>query len=631
MNTNMEKISGKWKWWFFYAPGLLAIFYSSHFLSCSYAPTVAGGVSEETNSIVGKIVKPDSTPAVNTQVKLISSSYDPVNDSSLPGSQIDTTDENGQYLLQTSESGTYNILALDLTEKTRLLIKDIVVVSDTFNVEQDILRQPGSIYIRLPDSTNEIGGHLYIEGTDIYATVDSTALQTGFILIDSVPAGEIPNIVYTDAEVSVPLTDSVKVISGSTVHPTELTAIFYSVGTDTEDLKTGTPLITLSSGTGILNRAQPDNIGVGDAIVYGPDNKTVYISGRAGNTLYSVLTAKGTIPINVADAPVHAIKRAFNSLDDALDATDGGSCASDSMHLNTTDLVTANYRLNIACYADGTDSTNAIVKGWTTGAKNYIRIYTPVINTEVGTSQRHKGNWTNNAYHLAVTTTDNYQSYIAVVVPHVRIEGLQLFISPQNFYSDAIKYYRQVNGEFYVSNCIIKANITSNYNSVKGITVSNNVPSGSIVKIWNNIIYDFHCPDTIGQFGVFINATGCTGIVCNNTSYNCRTGIAGWLGDFTIINNIVINSENGFFNWDGVGANIDYNISDIPDDFPGANSINEATVSFADSAGRDLHLAVNDTTAGDNGMTDPASGLFTNDIDGQERVGNWDIGADEGL
>ncbi len=631
MKIKKTKISGKWKRYCWYVFGLLGLFCYSHFLSCTYTPTVAGGVSEETNAIVGQIFKQDGSPAVNTQVKLFSSSYDPINDGSIPGYQTGVTDPNGIYLLRTLKYGTYNILALDLTENTRLLIKDLEVQSGSSIIESDTLKQPGSIYLPLPDSANEIGGHLFIEGTDIYVTVDSTALKTGFILIDSVPSGEIPDIIYTDIDGSIPITDSVNVIPGSTVHPLELTDIYYSVGTYTGDLKTGTPSITISSGTTVLSQSQPDNIGVGDVITYGPDNKKVYISGRAGNTQFSVLTAKGIIPSDVFGATVHSIKRAFNCLDDAVDAVDGGVCACDSMHLNTTDLVASNCRLIISCYADGIDSKEAIVKGWTTGADNYIRIYTPVLSSEVGTSQRHKGKWDNNAYQLVVTATGNYQSCISAVVPHVRIEGLQLFISPQNFYSDAIEYYRQVNGELYISNCIIKANTTSNYNSVKGITVSNNVPSGLIVKIWNNIIYDFHCPDTLGQFGIFINATGCSGIVCNNTIYNCRTGFAGWLSDFTVKNNIVINSMNGYFNWDSAGTSIDYNISDIADDFPGAHSINGATVSFTDSAARDLHLAVDDTTARDNGMADPAVGLYTDDIDGQERVGNWDVGADESL
>jgi hypothetical protein len=630
MNNTMKKIPVKWTRCLFYVLGLLSIFCSSLFLSCSYSPTVAGGVSEETNSIVGKVFKPDGTPAVNTQVKLISSLYDPVNDAGLPVSRIDTTDENGQYLLQTSESGTYNILGLDLSKKTRLLIRDIAVDYDTFIVVPDTLRQTGSIYIRLPDSTVEIGGHLFIRGTDIYATVDNTALQTGYILIDSVPAGQIPNIVYTDAEESVTLIDSVQVISGSTVHASGLMAIYYSVGTNTGDLKSGAPLITISSGSAVLSQPQPDNVGVGDVIEYGPDNIKAFISGRSGSTQYSILTAKGIIPSNVAGAAVHSIRRAFNSLDDALDTEDGGACACDLMHLNTADLVASNCQLIIACYADGIDTKEAIVKGWTTGAKNYIRIFTPVLSSEVGTGQRHAGKWDNSAYQLAVTATGNYQSCIAVVVPHVRIEGLQFFISSDYLASVAIEYNQQINGELYVSNCITRGYTTTNISKIGGIAVYTGGYSGSNIKIWNNIIYDFFCPDTTaGQRGIVINAEGCSGIVCNNTLYNCRIGIAGWLRDFTVINNIVINSDNGFFNWDSVGTNIDYNISDIPGDFPGTHSINGVEVSFVDSTGRDLHIAAGDTTARDNGMTDPAQGLFTDDIDGQERVGSWDIGADE--
>ena len=40
---------------------------------------------------------------------------------------------------------------------------------------------------------------------------------------------------------------------------------------------------------------------------------------------------------------------------------DGGVSANDSNHLNTPDLVTGNYILNIPCYGDGEDTTAAII------------------------------------------------------------------------------------------------------------------------------------------------------------------------------------------------------------------------------------------------------------------------------
>jgi hypothetical protein len=52
-----------------------------------------------------------------------------------------------------------------------------------------------------------------------------------------------------------------------------------------------------------------------------------------------------------------------------------------------------------------------------------------------------------------------------------------------------------------------------------------------------------------------------------------------------------------------------------------------------DYSGDNFHLALNDTSALDAGTDLSADGslAFSDDIDGQERIGAWDIGADEGL
>ncbi len=600
-------------------------------LHCSLN-NIAGGGTEDGNPIVisGIILNSDGTPASDTQVKLISSSYNPVNNYNIPNSQIDTTNQKGQYALKTAQFGMYNILALDLNKKTQLIIKEMEIGTDTFTVPTDTLKQSGSLYLRLSDSINEIGGYLYVKGTDIFIIVDSTALKTRFILIGSVPAGEIPNIIYTNENESVLLTDSVNVVSGATVHHSELTDIYYSVGANTEDLKSGLPLITISSGTASFSESQPDNIGVGDVVTYGLLNNKVFICNRTSNTQYSVITAKGIIPSDISGSTVHSIKRAFNYLDDAIDAVDGGDCSSDSNHLNTTDLVAANCRLNIACYADSIDNKEAVIDGWTTGNENYIRIFTPVLSSEVGKSQRHKGKWDDNSYRIVVIAIKSYQNCILVRVPNARIQGLQLFIQSDYSSAGAVRYFEQVSGEFNVSNCIAKGYTTSSESKIYGILAYNDNSSESVIKLWNNIIYDFYFPDTTtGQSGIVINVNGCSGIICNNTIYNCRNGIIGWLGGFIVINNIINNAKDGFFNWDTSNTNKDYNVSNVSNDFPGAHSLNGAKVFFVDTLGRDLHIAIDDTLAKDNGMSDPGQGLFTDDIDGQVREGKWDRGADE--
>jgi hypothetical protein len=53
------------------------------------------------------------------------------------------------------------------------------------------------------------------------------------------------------------------------------------------------------------------------------------------------------------------------------------------------------------------------------------------------------------------------------------------------------------------------------------------------------------------------------------------------------------------------------------------------TFTFVNAGASNWHLAEADTGAKDFGVTDPGSGAFSNDIDGEPRYGLWDIGADE--
>ncbi|MDA2924180.1 hypothetical protein MYX65_05910 [Acidobacteria bacterium AH-259-L09] len=163
----------------------------------------------------------------------------------------------------------------------------------------------------------------------------------------------------TDATMSVTVlaaalaTGTGPVTTGTVTAVVEATAIYYSVGTDTSALYSGNG--SASSGVLTLSSSASNNIGVGDEVREGLNR--YYITQRNSSTSFNIQNsaANGGTPgatnITFADTSI-TIYRAFNSLDDAVDALDGGVSASDSNHLNTTDLVTADYQLNIACYGD---------------------------------------------------------------------------------------------------------------------------------------------------------------------------------------------------------------------------------------------------------------------------------------
>jgi hypothetical protein len=149
----------------------------------------------------------------------------------------------------------------------------------------------------------------------------------------------------------------------------------------------------------------------------------------------------------------------------------------------------------------------------------------------------------------------------------------------------------------------------------------------SIVKVWNNIVYDFnHATSSNNQFGIFNISEGISGYFYNNTVINCDYGIAGYLEFIEVINNITQDCNDGYNGYISDNANTDYNISNLSNDFPGSNSQNSTTLTFADKDGDDFHLDSTDTEAIGDGLD--LSSTFSDDIDGDLRS-SWDIGADE--
>ncbi len=159
--------------------------------SCMINPGSGGG--ETTNGYVtGSLVFQDGTPAANTQVKLINEKYNPVKDGRIADSLIDTTDEQGNYIIRIPSPGYFNIEALHSEKGTRTLIQQIAADDDTIVVPVDTMRAPGVLRIIIPESIQQTTGHLFIRGTTFYLPFGS---QNDTVVIDSLPAGSIPDII----------------------------------------------------------------------------------------------------------------------------------------------------------------------------------------------------------------------------------------------------------------------------------------------------------------------------------------------------------------------------------------------------------------------------------------------------
>ncbi|MCK5081627.1 MAG: hypothetical protein KAR31_01850, partial [Candidatus Omnitrophica bacterium] len=395
----------------------------------------------------------------------------------------------------------------------------------------------------------------------------------------------------------------------------------------------------------------------------------------------------GTLPDEESSGvTVNSITRAFNNLNNAVST--GATPSSDDL-LGTTDLVTGNYILNIPCYADGTDSVAVSIDSWTTGANNYIKIYTPVSPSEVGVSQRHAGKWNTEKYRL-----EPVSGYVlAIKDDYVRLEGLQIAgVSGET--TIGIPWDSVGTTDIRISHNIMKGNGFEDVGTY-GILSDDN---SATVTIWNNIIYDFDGWNP----GIWLNNG--TNYVYSNTIVDCRRGIRGegdtviaknnicigntttdYSGTFDISSNNIssdVTSPDGaayrnqvttvdadsantgaiLYVADTAGFAADDNVVIDPDASGGGKEIctilsvqdaisltmtanltythletdadKVSAIIFVDEANDDFHLASNDTGAKDLGtdLTSDANLAFSDDIDGDTRPvapGTWDIGADE--
>jgi hypothetical protein len=419
------------------------------------------------------------------------------------------------------------------------------------------------------------------------------------------------------------------------------TKIYRSVGNDDSDLKNAAN-VTISDNTATFSAAQPDNVGVGDVVQYGGSGyyELAFITSRASSTEYGVQAWDGSVPTATTSADF-SIYRAHLTLDDWEDhqVTDDDVNSSidedvdDLVITNSQDLTASDTVMIVACYgASNPDNESVIINGWTTGARNYIKIYTPTDSNEVGVTQRHPGKWDADKYRMEGANTEMIRNNAS----NVRIDGLQIYITE----SASTGYVMGIHNkdpvgvmDFRVSNCIVRGCVNTKASYFLGIASCSGGVLGSL-KIWNNIVYNF---TGINTSAAFYNADpNGTDYVYNNTAFNNKIGFRQDGGTFVAINNISYNNTDNYSgSFDPASTN---NLSGpTQSDAPVGNAINSATVQFVDEVNYDLHLSPSDISAIDAGTSSVLSSWsaaigsrdsIEYDIDNHLRR-DWDIGADD--
>ncbi|MDD4902432.1 MAG: choice-of-anchor Q domain-containing protein [Patescibacteria group bacterium] len=412
------------------------------------------------------------------------------------------------------------------------------------------------------------------------------------------------------------------------------TSIYYSVGQTTADHKTGSPTITIVDGVATFSEAQTAaNFGVGDKISYGSAEATttVYISAKQSTLVWNVITATGGEPEATTTSLVLKISHVFSSLAEALPAGAGG--AKGAAYLNTSDLTAGNYVLNIPCYYDtGADTAVVTVDGWTTGADNYIKIYTPNDTaTEVNQSQRHSGVWDDDKYQLVIADAAS-GTIITVKEDYVRIAGLQLRFLADSSSGNDFGIWGNAGGsdvDFRVSNNIIRGTYNAGGYLV-GIVPAYEAGSG-VVKVWNNLIYDF--TGTHGQ-AFEIEDLEFFGYIYNNTTVNNDIGIRDHASDGSVVKNNLSCFNTDDFDVPRASSSVNNAYSQGID--PGENGLDisayASTTIFVNPSSGDFRLKAGSPVI-DQGVNLSADSIipFNYDIQNQARPfgSAWDIGADE--
>lgn len=293
--------------------------------------------------------------------------------------------------------------------------------------------------------------------------------------------------------------------------------VYYSAGTNTNNLELGSGNVSITNGTATFTVTQADNIGVGDKLQAGGNN--YYLSSRTStsNTLYEVTTATGLVPIDLSSTSVTGIYRAFNTITTVEDQSD------DASYLNSSDLTALNVQLNWPLYNDAAFTEIVDINGYTTSINNYIRIFAPNSSSDVGVSQRHSGKEGTGVRMTYPASVGVDVIFLKFGVTFAKIEGLEIdgsaTTTTENLTGIKRSYVDLATDVSYINDVIIHDITAPNGKSSTGID------NRGTTYIRNTIIYDLISNTTgFGRVDGIVLFTGGSSrlYVYNSTVYNLR-------------------------------------------------------------------------------------------------------------
>jgi hypothetical protein len=412
---------------------------------------------------------------------------------------------------------------------------------------------------------------------------------------------------------------------------------FRSVGTAGGALATGT--LEVAGLYAYLDTALPDQVGVGDAVVYGVTADSIaFISDRVLPTKFRLETAAGQPVPPVSAGTPFTVYRAYTSLQDWSQLAENPALPVAVRNFDTLrDLPAAGAALTVALYADGVDQGNVSVSGWTTSPDHYLRLFTPVRPEHVGRTQRHAGVY-GTGYRLEAAAN---LAALRISQSHLRIEGLSVksFLNAGPTIAGLEVLATAADIDVRVSHVVADGNGSDSSNGILHMEAIGADASGTF-RVSNNIAYG--APLGSSECMWHRNNMGASArfFIFNNTVWDCARGIEArdTAGQAIVINNIAFATSIAFYEFNGPGEFGPASSNNVSNDSSaaafGSAGITGAVASqlFVSLAGTiDLHLRADAPIRG-SGVDLAAHPTLPvlDDIDGQLRPASaLDPGADQ--
>lgn len=293
-------------------------------------------------------------------------------------------------------------------------------------------------------------------------------------------------------------------------------------------------------------------------------------------------------------------------------ATSGANRAFASLR-ETADSMPSTLANPYRVYASGVaaDTLNVTQTNWdfTTSAANYLEI--------IGDNLT--GIYNTNAYRLENTDTDIIYNNIPGHIRFYNLQGQLTYttsgVGENVAFRGATQNVDYPDCDIRFANCIVKmVKVGGATDDAIGFGNSQFAPGAAgLIRLYNCIAYG-------GTYGFNSADPGVT-------NYNCT----GYGNEFNFIDpqvciNCLGNGGIGDFVSVGTGGGLSTNNSATDGSAPGANADNGAPT-FVNAGAGNFQLTNASTGARGLGVTNPASGLFLDDITGTTRSVPWDIGA----